>query len=129
MIIRARALLTGLRREHFNTEIGEATLINKDTSYKDILAIVNKYVRLVDTSGLYAEYAVNQEEVIAAITRFNEQLQTLPPTVVCAIDGLYPEFDNKELGPEVYLSFVEDEIRWTVSILARKTRTKGMSGY
>lgn len=116
---RTREMLTGLMLEHFNTDIGTATLLDEGTTYKDILAIVNKYVRLIDRSGLYAEYALNQEEVIAAITRFNEQLQTLPPTVVCAIDGLYPEFDNKELGPEVYLSFVEDEIRWTVSILAR----------
>src|SRR5438105_4656756 len=82
----ARAKLTGLLLEHFNTDIGTATLINVGTSYRDILAIVNKYVRLIDKSGLYTEYAVDKEVVIKVIDKFNEQLQTLPLTVVCAIE-------------------------------------------
>jgi hypothetical protein len=120
VIGRARELLTGLMLEHFNTDIGKATLIDEGTTYKDVLAIVNKYVRLIDKSGLYTEYAVSQDAVVAAITRFNEQLATLPDTVVCAIEGLYPDFDNPSIGAEVYLSFVEDEIRWVISLMAQR---------
>src|SRR5438874_10933684 len=58
----ARAKLTGLMLEHFNTDIGTATLIDEGTTYKDILEIVNRYVRLIDRSGLYAEYALDQQE-------------------------------------------------------------------
>ncbi len=53
----AEQLLTGMMLEHFQEEIGAATLPRADKSYKDILAIVNSYVTLVDTSGMYAEYA------------------------------------------------------------------------
>lgn len=120
VISRTRELLTGLMLEHFNTDIGTATLIDEGTTYKDILAIVNKYVRLVDKSGLYTEYAVSQDAVVAAITHFNEQLATLPDTTVCAIEGLYPDFDNPSIGAEVYLSFVEDEIRWVISLMAQR---------
>src|SRR5207248_8839850 len=120
VIGRARELLSGLMLEHFNTDIGQATLIDEGTTYKDVLAIVNKYVRLIDKSGLYIEYAVSQDAVVAAITRFNEQLATLPDTVVCAIEGLYPDFDNPSIGAEVYLSFVEDEIRWVISLMAQR---------
>jgi len=120
IIARARALLTGQMLEHFNTDIGTAMLIDAGKTYKDILAIVNKYVRLIDKSGLYTEYSVSQDAVVAAITRFNEQLATLPDTVVCAIEGLYPDFDNPSIGAEVYLSFVEDEIRWVISLMAQR---------
>lgn len=120
VIGRAREKLTGLLLEHFNTDIGTATLIDEGTTYKDILAIVNKYVRLVDNSGLYPEYGIDKEAVTKAVTHFNEQLATLPDTVVCAIDGLYPDFDDPTIGASVYLSFVEDEIRWVISLMAQR---------
>ena len=120
VISRTRELLTGLLLEHFNTDIGTATLIDEGTTYKDILAIVNKYVRLVDNSGLYPEYGIDKEAVTKAVTLFNEQLAMLPDTVVCAIDGLYPDFDDPTIGASVYLSFVEDEIRWVISLMAQK---------
>src|SRR3989442_3900522 len=65
-IARARALLTGQMLEHFNMDIGQAMLINVGTTYRDILAIVNKYLRLIDTSGTYSEYAISRDEVMAA---------------------------------------------------------------
>jgi hypothetical protein len=122
VIGRARALLTGLMLEHFNTDIGNATLIDAGKTYVDILAIVNQYTQLVDSSGMYADYAkhIDEQAVTAAVDHFNARLQTLPPTVVCAIDGLYPDFEEPDTGPEVYLSFVEDEIRWVVSLMAQK---------
>jgi hypothetical protein len=69
---------------------------------------------------MYPDYAIDKEGITKAIDHFNEQLNTLPDTVVCAIDGLYPDFDDAMIGPEVYLSFVEDEIRWVVSLMAQK---------
>jgi hypothetical protein len=115
----ARTLLTGQMLEHLDADLNEATEPGKERKYEVILGIVNKYVRLIDTSGMYPDYAIKQEDIIKAIDHFNEQLKTLPPTVVCAIDGLYPDFEDALIGPEVYLSFVLDEIRWTVSVLAQ----------
>src|SRR6266567_9153295 len=120
VIPRARALLSGEALTNFNRELGMATLLDTSKKYRDILAIVNKYVRLIDKSGLFSEYAVSQDEVMAAIATFNEQLKALPDTVICAIDGLYPDFDNPQLGASVYLSFVDDEVRWTISILGQR---------
>src|SRR6266567_4847650 len=90
VIGRARELLTGLMLEHFNTDIGQAMLIDAGKTYRDILAIVNKYVRLIDTSGMYSEYGPDEDAIRRAIDTFNEQLRLLPDTVICAIDGLYP---------------------------------------
>lgn len=111
----ARSLLTGEQLLQFNTEIGNATLCGESqTTYTGVLAIVNRYVELIDTSGLYPEYSRPRDEaaLMAAVNRLNEQLRTIPESVYCPIDGLSPEFDNPDCGPEVYLAMVEDEIRW-----------------
>src|SRR5436305_11582135 len=71
VISHARQLLAGLRLEHFNTDIGRATLIDEGTTYQDLLAIINRYVRLIDRSGLYAEYAIDREAIVAAINHLN----------------------------------------------------------
>lgn len=42
VIGRTREMLTGLMLQHFNMEIGQATLITLGTRYEDILSIVNK---------------------------------------------------------------------------------------
>jgi len=110
VIGRARSLLTGLKLEHFNTEIGQATLLSEGTTYKDILSIVNKYTHLIDSSGTYAEYAIDEKAVMAAVDRLNEQLASLPEGIYCPLDGLYPEFGMPDCGPEVYLTMVENEI-------------------
>ena len=110
----ARALLTGQLLEHFNTDIGNATLVAVGTTYTDVLAIVNRYVELIDTSGLYPEYSRPRDEqaIMDAVNRLNEQLRTIPDTLYSPIEGLYPEFDNPDCGPEVYLVLVENEITW-----------------
>jgi hypothetical protein len=109
----ARAKLTGLMLEHFNREIGRATLIALNTRYEDILRIVNTYVRLVDRSGLYTNYAMNHDEVLAAIEHLNEQLQTLPDDVPCSLEGLYPDFDEPDMNEYVYLTMLLAEIQST----------------
>jgi hypothetical protein len=106
----ARALLTGLMLEHFNTDIGQATLIDAGTTYSGILVIVNRYVRLIDRSGLYPEYAVNQEEVTSAVLHLNEQLQSLSDTVYCSLQDLYPDPDDPECDEYVYMGMLTMEV-------------------
>jgi hypothetical protein len=110
VIGRARLLLTGQLLEHFNLDVRAALVPDAGKTYQDILAIVNSYVRLIDTSGLYAEYAVNQEEVIAAITRFNEQLKSLPDDVPCSLEDLYPDFNDPDCDAYAYLALLMMDI-------------------
>ena len=116
----ARTLLTGQMLEHLDADLNEATTPGQEKKYEDIVRVVDKYVRLIDTSGMYPQYAINKVQVTEAVTHFNERLNTLPETVICAIEGLYPDFDDDLIGPEVYLSFVEDEVAWVVSLMAQK---------
>lgn len=113
VIGRARELLAGLMLEHFNTDIGKATLIDEGTTYEDILRIVNTYVRLVDRSRMYTNYAMNPGEVTAAIDRLNEQLKTLPDEVPCSLEGLYPDFDDPDLNEYAYWTMLMTEIEGT----------------
>lgn len=113
VIGRAREVLTGLMLQHFNIEVGQATLIALGTRYEDILTIVNKYVRLVDRSGLYTNYAMSREEVVAAIDRLNEQLKTLPDDVPCSLEDLYPDFDDPDLNEYAYWTMLFAEIETT----------------
>jgi hypothetical protein len=113
VIGRARELLTGLMMEHFNTDIGKATLIDEGTTYKDVLEIVNRYVRLIDRSGLYSEYAIDQEAITAAICHLNEQLQTLPDDVPCSLEDLHPDFDDPDCDAYVYMAMLMLEIQDT----------------
>src|SRR5712692_7293239 len=100
---RTREMLTGLMLVHFNTDIGQATLINVGTTYKDVLTIVNRYVRLIDRSGLYAEYAIDQEAIVSAIDHLNEQLKTLPDNVPCSLEDLYPDFADPDCDAYTYM--------------------------
>lgn len=117
----ARAMLTGQLLEHFNTDIGRATLVEVGTTYTDVLAIVHRYVELVDTSGLYPEYSKPRDEhaIIIAVIHLNEQLQKLPDGFYCSLEGLYPTFDDPDTGPEIYLSFVTREIVMVEEKMAR----------
>jgi hypothetical protein len=54
---------------------------------------------------------MDEAAIIAAVDRLNEQLQTLPDTIGCSVEDLYPDFDYPDCGPEVYLALVEDEAR------------------
>ncbi len=57
----ARQLLSGEQLESYNHDVREAITPGAGKKYKDVLAIVNSYVRLVDSSGLYPEYAAAEE--------------------------------------------------------------------
>ncbi len=57
----ARALLGGEELDKFNDEVRAAIAPGAGKKYKDVLAIINTYVRLVDSSGLYPEYAAAEE--------------------------------------------------------------------
>ncbi len=54
---------------------------------------------------------MNEAQVMAAVDSLNEQLLTLPNTVYCQIEDIYPEFDCPGQSPDVYLALVEDEAR------------------
>jgi len=64
---------------------------------------------------------MDEEAIMAAVDRLNEQLKTLPDWVPCAIDGLYPEFDHPDHSPAIYLALVEVEMRETEGRLMRWT--------
>lgn len=58
LFIRARAELGGDELKSFNKEIWDATQHGSGKTYNDILAIVNSYMELIDTSGLYPAYTI-----------------------------------------------------------------------
>lgn len=113
IINRTREMLTGLTLQHFNMDIGQTTLIGEGTTYKDILAIVNQYVRLIDGSGMYREYAIDQEAIVSAIDRFHEALDTFPDTVSCTLIGMVPDFDDPNCDADAYMQLLLQEIRDT----------------
>ena len=54
---------------------------------------------------------MNEAEIITAVERLNEQLKTLPDSVPCSIDGLYPDFEFLDCGPQVYMTALTDELQ------------------
>jgi hypothetical protein len=58
----ARERLTGLMLEHYNEEIRAAIAPGAGKTYTDVLAIIDKYVSLEDTSGTHPDYSVCPEE-------------------------------------------------------------------
>lgn len=66
-------------------------------------------MELVDTSNTYPQYA-RQGKITDAVEWLNEQIQTLPQSVQCGIDGLYPDFDDPAIGPEMYLNVLWSEV-------------------
>lgn len=57
VIMMARRLLEGDPLKQFNREIWEATQVGSGKTYMDMLAIVNSYMDVTDTSGMYEAYA------------------------------------------------------------------------
>jgi len=110
VIVLAMQALSGEPLERFKEAITEATQPTAGKRYQDILAIVNTFVRLTDSSGLYPEYGWDESAITAAVQPFNEQLSTLPETVTCALQDVYPEFDLPELSPVRYLALLEEEL-------------------
>ncbi len=62
LIGKACLLLTGLMLEHFLDDMRVALLPNAIAGYEDMLAIIDQYVSLEDTSGTYPDYSVHPEE-------------------------------------------------------------------
>ena len=58
----ARAKLEGDARKELNQVIWEATQQGSGRTYNDLLAIVNSYMDLTDTSGLFEAYAPQPPE-------------------------------------------------------------------
>lgn len=107
----ARALLEGEALERFNHDTQAARQPEARKRYEDILEIVNSYVRLVDRSGLYPQYAVDRKAVIDAVQLLNQGIDALPENTYTAIYGLYPDFETHELNEYVYLTMLEMEVQ------------------
>jgi hypothetical protein len=105
----ARRQLEGEALKEFNRTIWESTQQGSNIKYDGILAVVNSYTDLLDTSNMYPQYGP-EAHITAAIDRLNARLQMLPPNISCDIAGLYPEFDNPDLGPNKYGMLLEEEI-------------------
>jgi hypothetical protein len=105
----ARRQLDGEALKEFNRTIWEATQQGSNITYDGILAVVNIYTDLLDTSNMYPQYGP-QAHITAAIDQLNARLQMLPPNVSCDIAGLYPEFDDPDLGPDKYGVLLDEEI-------------------
>ncbi|MDQ2906223.1 MAG: hypothetical protein M3Y81_22105 [Chloroflexota bacterium] len=104
----ARRTLDGDTLKAFNQAIWEATQVGSGKTYNDILALVNSYTDLLDTSNSYPQYGP-EAHITAAIDRLNGRMQTLPHDI-CEIGGIYPEFDNPDLGPDKYGMLLTEEI-------------------
>jgi hypothetical protein len=109
LFIRAREQLEGDALKSFNKEIWDVTQIGSGKKYDDILAIVNSYMELTDTSGLYPAYTI-EGKVTAAVGRLQEQVATLPPSVNAGVEGLWPDFDSPDTGSFAYMAVLDDEI-------------------
>lgn len=109
LFIRARAQLEGDALKAFNREVWDATQAGSGKKYGDILAIVDSYMELMDTSGLYPAYTL-EGKVTAAVGRLQEQVATLPPSVDAGVDGLWPEFGNSDTGMFAYSVLIHNEI-------------------
>jgi hypothetical protein len=62
LVGRVCLLLTGQMLEHFLDDIRVATSEAAITGYEDILAIIDQYVSLEDSSGTYPNYTPHPEE-------------------------------------------------------------------
>ena len=111
-------LLQGTELEDFKKIIGDATAPGGGSRYEDILAIVNSYTDLTDTSGRYPQYG-RTGKITAAVKQLHEQLLALPDTLPCSLEGLYPEFGNSDCGPEMYLVLLREEIRGVEEAIER----------
>jgi hypothetical protein len=57
IIWKAKQLLAGEELANFNAESERAIAPGAGQDYPTVLALINSYVRLVDSSGTYPEYA------------------------------------------------------------------------
>ena len=113
VIGKARQIVPADQLDAFINAILDAQRPGANKTYEGMLAIINSYADLVDSSGTYPEYAggqpMDERAIIAAVDKLNEGLKTLPDNVPCSIEDLYPDFDIPECGPEMYLALLEGE--------------------
>lgn len=62
LIGKACLVLTGLMLEHFLDDMRVALLPGAIAGYEDMLAIIDQYVSLEDTSGTYPDYTPHPDE-------------------------------------------------------------------
>lgn len=123
----ARQMIPQEDQDGFRDEIQAATAPGAGKKYDDILAIVDSHAELVDTSQTHPIYGNPehvqdateryQRYVTGAVERLNEQILTLPETVPCGIDGVYPEFDEEDYSPAAYMVVLNFEIGSTESAI------------
>jgi hypothetical protein len=61
VIAKARQLVPSDQLNDFLTELLDAQAPAAHKTYEDMLAIIDKYVELTDTSGLYPHYAAKSD--------------------------------------------------------------------
>src|SRR5579859_4793392 len=93
----------------FYEEVLPAIPPTSGNSYEDILAIVNRHVCLVDISGTYPAYTIDEAVTMSVIRRMHEQLRALPSVITCLVEDLYPD-TGSACGLANYLTLIEQEI-------------------
>ncbi len=104
----AWSLLAVDEKERFRQDVQAVTTPGAGMSYEDVLATVNTYVELVDVSNTHPKYGIEQR-IFSAVDSLNERINSLPDTLPVHADGIYPEFDDPEYGPERYLALILNE--------------------
>ncbi len=110
VISMARQHLTGHALASFNQTLWQWTEVGSGKKYDDILALVNDYMDLQDTSDTYPQYG-RPAHIMAAVDALNGHLQLLPPGIECEVTGLYPELDDPDLGTDKYGILLEEEVQ------------------
>lgn len=114
VITKARQIVPVDLLNDFIEAILDAQLPGRKITYEGMLAIINEYVELIDSSGTYPEYAdksiLDETAIIAAVDHLVEQMRTLPDDVASSLEEIYHEFGVPDCGPEMYLVFLNAEI-------------------
>ena len=53
---------------------------------------------------------MNEAQIMAAVERLHEQLAALPGDITTLVDEVFPDFDEPDCGPDVFLELLEFEI-------------------
>lgn len=110
LINSARQELSGDVRKEFNQVMWEATQQGSGVTYAMLLGAIDRYIDLVDTSNTFPFYG-RERKIMEAVEQLNAQIDALPDGVISHVAGGYPEFDNPEMGVDVYVWLMNDEIR------------------
>lgn len=119
MIQRMHMQLGGKALEACQRAIDEANIPVENEGCDKLLSIIDAHVELIDTSNTYQQYAW-QGKITDAVQWLNEQIKALPESVPCSIDGLYPNFDDPDTGPDVYLNVLWHEVAQTEQFMSER---------